>query len=303
MNPNINKLHRYPFERIAAMKRGVSGNPTFEHVSLSIGEPKHRPPAFIVEMLSDSAQLEADLSTYPATRGEFALREAIARWIAGRFEAIVDPETQVLPVAGTREALFSFGQAVLSGKPEAIAILPNPFYQIYEGAALLGNATPYYVNCERENQYRPDYERIPESIWERCEILYLCSPGNPTGRTLSAETIAWLIERAERFDFVLAADECYSEIYPCDGDPPVGLLQAAGRVGRTDFNHCVVFHSRACARDSSPVTPQCSVNISSIAPTRAVHCRRIPNGQARRPGWTKTTSWPIGLPIKKNSMP
>ncbi|MCZ6709900.1 MAG: succinyldiaminopimelate transaminase [Gammaproteobacteria bacterium] len=243
MNPNLDKLHRYPFERIAAMKHGVVGNPLFEHVSLSIGEPKHPPPAFIVEMLSEPAQLAADLAIYPATRGDIGLREAIARWIAGRFEVAVDPETQVLPVAGTREALFSFGQAALSGKPDAIAILPNPFYQIYEGAALLGNATPYYVNCERDNQYQPDYERIPESIWKRCEILYLCSPGNPTGRTLSAQTIAWLLAQAERFDFLLAADECYSEIYPNDGDPPIGLLQAAGRIGRTNFQRCVVFHS------------------------------------------------------------
>jgi len=243
MNPNLDKLHRYPFERIAAMKHGVVGNPAFEHVSLSIGEPKHQPPAFIVEMLSESEQLRADLATYPATRGDIGLREAIAQWIARRFGAVVDPETQVLPVAGTREALFSFGQAVLSGKSEALAMLPNPFYQIYEGAALLGNARPYYVNCDRDNHYQPDYEAIPDAVWERCEIIYLCSPGNPTGRTLSAETLGWLLTQAERFDFLLAADECYSEIYLNDAEPPVGLLQAAGQLGRADFQRCVVFHS------------------------------------------------------------
>jgi len=243
MNPNLDSLHLYPFERIAALKHGVTGNPAFEHVSLSIGEPKHPPPPFIVDMLTEPAQLRADLATYPATRGSAELREAIASWLGRRFEAQLDPESQILPVAGTREALFSFAQAVLSGRPEAIAVLPNPFYQIYEGAALLGNATPYYVNCDRDNGYQPDYLSIPDSVWERCEIVYLCSPGNPTGRTLSEQTLAWLFEQAERFDFVLAADECYCEIYLNEGLPPVGLLQAAQRLGRDDFRRCVVFHS------------------------------------------------------------
>lgn len=243
MNPNLEKLHRYPFERIAALKDGVRGNPRFDHVSLSIGEPKHPPPPFIVEMLSEPEQLLADLATYPATRGGPYLREAIAQWILGRFGATVNPESQVLPVAGTREALFSFGQAVLSGKPDAIAILPNPFYQIYEGAALLGNATPYYVNCERHRDYQPDYRGIPDPVWERCEIVYLCSPGNPTGRTLSEQTLGWLLAQADRFDFVLAADECYSEVYLNEDEPPTGLLQAASRLGRDHFERCVVFHS------------------------------------------------------------
>jgi N-succinyldiaminopimelate aminotransferase len=243
MNPNLEKLHRYPFERIAAMKEAVTGNPAFEHVALSIGEPKHPPPRFIVEMLSEPQQLQADLSTYPATRGSLSLREAIAQWLERRFDVPIDADTQVLPVAGTREALFSFGQAVLSGSPGAVAILPNPFYQIYEGAALLGNATPYYIGCERNNDYQPDYQSIPDAVWERCEIVYLCSPHNPTGRTLSEETLAWLIGQADRFDFVLAADECYSEIYPNDTQPPMGLLQAAQRLGHTDLRRCVVFHS------------------------------------------------------------
>jgi N-succinyldiaminopimelate aminotransferase len=243
MNPNLEKLHRYPFERIAAMKQGATGNPAFEHVALSIGEPKHPPPPFILEMLSDVEQLQSDLATYPATRGGQPLRQAIAQWVGARFQARVDPDTEVLPVAGTREALFSFGQAVLSGNPDAIAILPNPFYQIYEGAALLGNASPYYVNCPRNQDYQPDFRGIPDHIWRRCEIVYLCSPHNPTGRTLSEETLAWLLSQADRFDFVIAADECYSEIYPDEAHPPLGLLQVAERLGRTTYQRCVVFHS------------------------------------------------------------
>ena len=167
MNPNLKKLHPYPFQRIAAMQEGIVGNPAFAHVSLSIGEPKHPPPQFIVELLMQPQQLRADLASYPATRGDPLLREAIASWISRRFNAQVNPDTQVLPVAGTREALFSFGQAVLSGKPEAIVILPNPFYQIYEGAALLGNATPYYVDCKRDQGYQPVYQAIPVELLKR----------------------------------------------------------------------------------------------------------------------------------------
>ena len=243
MNPNLKKLHLYPFQRIAAMQEGIVGNPAFAHVSLSIGEPKHPPPQFIVELLMQPQQLRADLASYPATRGDPLLREAIANWLRRRFNAQVNPDTQVLPVAGTREALFSFGQAVLSGKPEAIVILPNPFYQIYEGAALLGNATPYYVDCNRDQGYQPDYQAIPDEVWKRCELVYICSPHNPTGRTLNKDTLAWLLARADQFDFVVAADECYSEIYPNEAQPPIGLLEAARQLGRSQFQRCAVFHS------------------------------------------------------------
>jgi N-succinyldiaminopimelate aminotransferase len=210
---------------------------------LSIGEPKHAPPEFVIDILADRARLVRDLAIYPTTRGSDALREAIAGWIQRRFAASLDPATQILPVAGTREALFSFAQAVLSGRPGAVAVLPNPFYQIYEGAVLLRGAEPWFVNCAAENDYRPDYRSVPESVWERCELLYLCSPGNPTGTTLDRDTLVWLIEMAERHDFVIAADECYSEIYLDETTPPAGLLEAAAASGRTDFRHCVVFHS------------------------------------------------------------
>ncbi len=241
MNPNLQRLQDYPFQRMAALKAGVEGNPEFAHVSLSIGEPQHPPPNFVVDMLANTEQLRQDLTAYPATRGEGFLRAAIADWLTRRYLVSVDPERQVLPVCGTREALFSIAQAVLSGDPSAVVIQPNPFYQIYEGAALLGDALPYYVDCSEANEYQPDFETVPEAVWRRCELLYLCSPGNPTGRNLDAQTLRWLLDQAERFDFVIAADECYSEIYL--DDPPVGLLEVARQTGRADFNRCLVFHS------------------------------------------------------------
>jgi len=243
MNPYLADLQPYPFERLNALKAGAAPDPAWPAVMLSIGEPKHAPPDFVIEILADPARLARDLATYPTTRGSDALREAIAGWIAGRFGATVDPATGILPVAGTREALFSFGQAVLSGKPGSVAILPNPFYQIYEGAVLLRGALPWFVNCLPGDGYRPDYRSIPEAVWRRCELLFLCSPGNPTGTTLDRETLVWLLEQSDRYGFVIAADECYSEIYLDETEPPVGLLQAAAASGRQDYRNCVVFHS------------------------------------------------------------
>jgi N-succinyldiaminopimelate aminotransferase len=243
MNPLLERLQDYPFERMNTLKGDSVGNPAHPHVALSIGEPKHPPPSFIVEALAEPAALAADLATYPATRGSDALRESIAAWIASRFQARVDPVTQVLPVSGTREALFSFAQAVIGNKADPIGVLPNPFYQIYEGAIYLAGATPYFLNTTRETGFLPDYAAVPDAVWSRCELLYLCSPGNPTGASLDQQTLGWLIEQADRFDFVIAADECYSEIYQDEDKPPLGLLQAAASIGRTGFERCVVFHS------------------------------------------------------------
>lgn len=243
MNPHLADLQAYPFERLNALKAGVTPAADREPVMLSIGEPKHAPPQFVLDLLCDPPALARDLAGYPATRGSEALREAIAAWLQRRFTATVDPARQILPVAGTREALFSFGQAVLSGRPGALAVLPNPFYQIYEGAALLRGAEPYYVDCSAGNDFVPDYRAVPESVWARCELLFLCSPGNPTGKVLDVDTLTWLIEQAERHDFVLAADECYSELYFDEAAPPPGLLQAAAASGRDGFDRCVVFHS------------------------------------------------------------
>lgn len=241
MNPNLKRLHDYPFQRMAALKANVAGNPAFEHIALSIGEPQHAPPDFVVDLLLDPDQLAGDLASYPATRGAVFLREAIADWVHGRFGVSLDPERQVLPVAGTREALFSCAQAVLSGSPDAVVIQPNPFYQIYEGAALLGNAEPHYVACTRASNYAPDFTEVPAAVWQRCELLYVCSPGNPTGRCLDRATLSWLLEQAHRHDFVIAADECYSEIY--FDAPPAGLLEVAAEMGMDDFSRLIVFHS------------------------------------------------------------
>ncbi len=243
MNPFLARLQDYPFERLNALKAGIVPPPDRPPVMLSIGEPKHPPPEFVVRALSDPAALTRDLAGYPATRGSAELREAIAGWIARRFHAQVNPESEVLPVAGTREALFSFGQAALSGRTDSLAVLPNPFYQIYEGAVLLRGAEPYFVNCTAETGYRGDYRAVPESVWRRCELLYLCSPGNPTGASLDLATFTWLLEQADRYDFLIASDECYSEIYFDEASPPAGLLQAAAAAGRDDFRRCVVFHS------------------------------------------------------------
>ena len=243
MNPRLDRLQMYPFERVAELKQGVTGNPAHPHINLGIGEPRHMPPQFVIEALTDAALLKDTLRAYPATRGAPELRGAIADWLQRRFSVTVDPARQILPVSGTREALFSFGQAVLSGKPDSVGILPNPFYQIYEGAVLLGGAEPYYVDTTPATGFLPDYDSIPESVWARCELLYLCSPGNPTGRCLDSATLVRLLELADAYDFIIAADECYSEIYPDEGNPPAGLLEVAAAHGRPDFNRCVVFHS------------------------------------------------------------
>lgn len=243
MNPRLDTLKPYPFERLNALKAGITPRTNLQHVALSIGEPKHLPPDFVLERLVDKDLLRKDLSTYPATRGSAELRLAIADWIKSRFNATVDPATAVLPVSGTREALFSFGLAVLTGAPGSIAILPNPFYQIYEGAILLGGATPYFLPSVPAAGYQPDFDSISEATWAATELLFICSPSNPNGTVLPESRLRWLIEQAKRYDFIIAADECYSEIYPDENNPPAGLLQASEAMGNPGHRHCVVFHS------------------------------------------------------------
>lgn len=243
MNPQLERLLPYPFERLNALLAGARPPSGLQHIALQIGEPKHAPPAFVVEALRDESALEAGLRGYPPTRGGTGLREAISGWVQRRFGAIVNPETEVLPVNGTREALFSFGQAVLSGAAGSQAMLPNPFYQIYEGAALLRGATPYYLPCSPQRGDVPDFQRIDAAAWQATELVYLCSPANPTGAVLPLPDLQRLVELAQRFNFVIAADECYSEIYRDENAPPPGLLQAAASIGETAFRRCVVFHS------------------------------------------------------------
>lgn len=239
MNPDLDRLQPYPFERLAALKQGVTPPADLEHVSLAIGEPRHPTPQLLTNAYLAHAH---GLSHYPATKGEPALREAIAAWLQTRFQLkAVDPERQVLPVAGTREALFAFAQATVDRSRPARVLMPNPFYQIYEGAALLAGAEPYFLNLSADNGYQPDLESVPEAVWRDCQLFYLCTPGNPTGAVVPIETLKTLIELADRYDFLIASDECYSELY-ADAPPP-GLLQACAELGRDDYARCVVFHS------------------------------------------------------------
>ncbi len=244
MNPNLTKLAPYPFEKLRRLKEGVQAPADRQHIAMSIGEPQHQPPAFVV------ARLTATLDTitrYSAARGLDALREAIARWATQRFDLTagsLTAEDHVLPVSGTREGLFAFVQAVFDSRSAADKILmPNPFYQIYEGAALLAGATPYFINCVEEADYQMDFASVPEAIWRQCQLLFICTPGNPTGKVLSLQQLQQLSALAEKFDFIIASDECYSELYFDERSPPVGLLTACEKSGNHAYKRCVVFHS------------------------------------------------------------
>lgn len=243
MNPDIARLQPYPFERIRTLLQGVQPPTDLPPISLAMGEPKHPTPPFILEAL---AQHTAGFAQYPLTKGSAALRSAIAAWLERRFQLpanSVDPEQHVLPVNGTREALFAFAQAVVDRNRPAAVVMPNPFYQIYEGAALLAGAEPVFLNCTPANGFLPDLEDVPAEVWQRCQLLYLCSPSNPSGAIMSLAMLGNALELAEKYDFIIAADECYSELYMDESAPPPGLLQAAARLGNTAWRRCVVFHS------------------------------------------------------------
>jgi N-succinyldiaminopimelate aminotransferase len=243
MNPHLSQLHPYPFEKLATLKQGITPPADKLHIALSIGEPKHATPAFIREALV--AHMDG-LTQYPTTKGLPELRQAIASWICRRFNipaGQVDAETQVLPVNGTREALFSLVQAVIDPRENPVVIMPNPFYQIYEGAALLAGAEPYYLNTLAENDYLPDFDAVPEQIWQRCQLIFICSPGNPTGTVLSVAAHLKLLALAEKYDFIIASDECYTELYDDETSPPQGLLQSAWQASNNQFKRCVIFQS------------------------------------------------------------
>lgn len=243
MNPHLDKLYPYPFERLAVLKQGIRPPPGLSHIALSIGEPKHAPPPFVIDALVHNM---AGLGAYPMAKGLPELREAIAAWLTRRFKlkaGVVDPDRHVLPVSGTREGLFAFAQAVLDPAENPLVLMPNPFYQIYEGAAFLAGAEPYYLNTLEDTGFLPDLEAVPEKVWKRCRLLYICSPGNPTGAVMDADYLKRVIALADRYDFIIASDECYSEIYLDEEAPPVGLLEACAALGRDDFRRCVVFHS------------------------------------------------------------
>ena len=240
MNPLLARLHPYPFERLRALTADVVPNPAFRPISLGIGEPKHATPQFIRDALCASLD---GLSSYPATAGEPALRNAIAAWVQRRYGVALDPGREVLPVNGSREALFALAQTVIDPtRPGASAVCPNPFYQIYEGAALLAGARTLYANSDPARNFASDWASIADSDWATTQLLYVCSPGNPTGAVIPLDEWRQLFELSDRHGFVIASDECYSEIYFRDV-APLGSLDAAKRLGRHDFRNLVVFTS------------------------------------------------------------
>jgi len=243
MNPRLGALHTYPFEKLSKLLAGTAPPAHLPPIPLSIGEPQHEPPAFVLEALRQGV---TRLGAYPATIGTLELRSSAARWLERRFTlraGSVDPATMVLPVNGTREALFALVQAAVDTSQAPLVITPNPFYQIYEGAALLAGATPYYLNATAANRFSPDLTSIPTAVLDRTQVLFLCSPGNPTGTVLSRAYLARALDLAERHDFIVAADECYAEIFADEAAPPPSLLEVAQETGRDRFQRCIVFHS------------------------------------------------------------
>jgi N-succinyldiaminopimelate aminotransferase len=242
MNPNLDRLQPYPFQKLRNLFRDVTPDPAFAPINLSIGEPSHATPGFILDVLKENF---AGLANYPTTQGSESLRRAISDWLSLRYGIPpLDPQARILPVNGSREALFAFAQAVIDPtRPDPVVICPNPFYQIYEGAALLAGATPYFLNTLPENGFAMDFSAVPDEVWRRTQLIYVCSPGNPTGKIMDVAEWAALFDLSEKYGFVIAADECYSEIYFDEAAPPLGALQVAHRIGGEDYGKLVVFSS------------------------------------------------------------
>jgi N-succinyldiaminopimelate aminotransferase len=239
MNPLLARLQPYPFERLRQLFAGITPNPAYRPISLGIGEPKHATPEFIKQALT--AALDG-LAVYPATAGAPLLREACATWLHTRYGLQVDPNTQVLPINGSREALFAFAQTIIDPGKDAVVVCPNPFYQIYEGATLLAGAQPYFAASDPARNFAVDWDAVPSDVWASTQLLFVCSPGNPTGAVMPLVEWRKLFELSDRHGFTIASDECYSEIY-FDGGPPLGGMEAAARLGRADFKNLVSFTS------------------------------------------------------------
>lgn len=240
MNPLLSKLQPYPFEKLRQLFSGITPNSAYKAISLGIGEPKHPTPKFIQQALSDNLN---GLANYPTTAGSDALRATIAAWLEKRYGLPpLNSATQILPVNGSREALFALAQTLIDPIPDALVLCPNPFYQIYEGAAYLAGATPYFANSDPTRNFAPDYKSIPADVWPRVQLLYICSPGNPTGAVLSLDDWKELFDLSDRYGFVIAADECYSEIY-FKAEAPLGGMEAAHKLGRTDYRRLIAFSS------------------------------------------------------------
>lgn len=240
MNPHLNQLQAYPFEKLKQLLSGITPNPAYRPISLGIGEPKHPTPIFIQQALADNLD---GLAIYPTTAGTIALRDTIADWLERRYNLPkLDPATQVLPVNGSREALFALAQTVINPNQHALVVCPNPLYQIYEGAAYLAGAQPYFVNCDPVRNFAPDFASVTHEVWSRVQLVYVCSPGNPAGAVLTLEDWAELFALSDRYHFVIAADECYSEIY-FKAEAPLGALEAAHKLGRAGYPRLIGFSS------------------------------------------------------------
>lgn len=242
MNPKLNQLQSYPFQKLKQLLDGVTPDSALSVINLQIGEPKHATPDFIRQAMIDHMD---GLSAYPITLGSVSLRNTLAHWIQRRFNLTeINPDTEVIPVNGSREALFSFAQAVVdTDKDRAMVICPNPFYQIYEGAVLLAGAEPYFMNASSQNHFACDFSQVSDAIWSNTQLVYVCSPNNPTGRVMTLEEWKQLFELSDRYGFVIASDECYSEIYFAETTSPLGALDAAQRMGRNGFPRLMVFNS------------------------------------------------------------
>ncbi|MAJ80385.1 MAG: succinyldiaminopimelate transaminase [Porticoccaceae bacterium] len=243
MNPALLRLQEYPFERLKKLLEPVSTNSKFKSIKFSVGEPRHKPPEFVLQALSRARN---DLGHYPTIKGSNTLRVAAAGWLENRYNLTsgsIDPDTQILPVNGTREGIFSFTQACINPKNTPLVVTCNPFYQIYEGAAILAGAELWYLDCHEDNHFLPDLSMVPAKIWERCQILHFCSPGNPTGSCIGIDQMCLALQLAEKYDFIIVSDECYSEIYFDETSPPIGLLDACKIVGNNEFKRSIIFHS------------------------------------------------------------
>ena len=242
MNPDLERLQSYPFQKLTVLLDGIRPDPSRKLIPLYIGEPKHPTPAFIRQALVEHLD---GMASYPLTLGSAELRSAIAGWLKRRYRLdAMDPATEVIPVTGSREALFAIAQTVVDAmRPDPVVVCPNPFYQIYEGAALLAGATPHYLNSLPGNGYAFDFNQLPDATWRRTQLIYVCSPGNPTGYVMPLIDWQRLFALSDRYGFVIASDECYSEIYSQEGRPPLGALQAAQRLGRKGYPRLVMFSS------------------------------------------------------------
>ncbi|MFI8619793.1 succinyldiaminopimelate transaminase [Marinomonas sp. NPDC078689] len=240
MNPFIDSLHPYPFQKLSELLEGHTPNPDKPLIRLTIGEPQHDSPQIVLDTLANSLN---GVNKYPSTKGELALRSAISKWTKTRFHLdSLDPESQILPVTGTREALFAITQTLVGEKSNPLVVSPNPFYQIYEGAGILAGAELHFLPCGPDTAYKIDYQSVSDEIWARCELLFVCSPNNPSGSITTLEDYAYLIAKAKAFNFTIVADECYSEIY-FDDKAPLGLLEACQQLGNTSYEHCLIFQS------------------------------------------------------------